>query len=272
MQHIQEQSLAAALDLSDKIDELKQENQALDAHIAALKNQLQEEKTQTDNISNTLANRIDMLERYVQNDSQFQDQRKQEVKEVQLLSQKNTDLLNKRISKIEDQLTNSFKEFEVKRSKELQSFANTFRDLKKRCTDLKVDLDQQMQQTANQAKETAENSATIKEAIASDVMVNLGKTVREAMDLCHDKFNNVETGREMLQAAVDDASEDIKIVHERVVALEIEFDDMREEIRSDLAEMNTSIDSMGQDISHIQRVLGVQQGLFGTEANSPENV
>lgn len=256
------------MDLADKVDELKQKNQALNAHIVALQNQLAEEKSQANKISHTMANRIHILERYVQNDSKLEDQRKHGIQEVQLLAQKNSDLINERINTLEDQLTNSFKEFEDRRSKELQSFASTFKSLKKCCDDFKEELDQQIQLTTIQAKETAKNTATIKETLASDALANLGKTVRDAMDLCDSKLNKVGAGREMLQAAVEDANQDVQTIHERVVALETEFDDMSEEVKSDLAEMNGAIGSMEQDIHHIQRELGAQYGLFDTEGKS----
>ncbi|OAD05253.1 hypothetical protein MUCCIDRAFT_155847, partial [Mucor lusitanicus CBS 277.49] len=76
VKHVREQSIAAALDLSDKIDSLKQENEALNAHIVALQNQLATEKSEADNFSHTLANRIDILERYIQNDAKFEDKKK----------------------------------------------------------------------------------------------------------------------------------------------------------------------------------------------------
>ncbi|KAK4519556.1 uncharacterized protein ATC70_009792 [Mucor velutinosus] len=270
VKNVQEQSIAAALDLADKIDYLKQENQALNAHIVALQNQLTEEKSRADNLLHTTANRIDILERYVQNDLKFEDQRKHEVQEVQVLSQRNTDLINERINAVEDQLTKLFEEFEDRRSKELQSFATTFKSLRKRCDEFKVELDKQIQQTASQTKDTAMNTATIKETLASNALGNLGKSVRDAMDLCESKLNKVEAEREMLQFVAEDRGEELKILLERVVALETEFDDMREEVRNGPTEMSGSIDSMEQDIHHIVREMGVQLGVLDTHDKSPQ--
>ncbi|KAF1804828.1 hypothetical protein FB192DRAFT_1359688 [Mucor lusitanicus] len=255
VKHVREQSIAAALDLSDKIDSLKQENEALNAHIVALQNQLATEKSEADNFSHTLANRIDILERYIQNDAKFEDKKKREVQEVQVMAQKNTELINERISTVEDQLTKSFQEFEDRRTKELQLFTDTFKSLRQRCDELKVELVQQIQLTAKQAMDTATNTATIQETLASNTLADLGKTVRDAMELCNSKLQKVATESDTLQAVVEGTGEDIKILHERVVGLETEFDDMREEIRSDLSEMNGALGAMEVDVHNMKREL-----------------
>ncbi|CAO0803698.1 unnamed protein product [Mucor circinelloides] len=262
---IREQTNAAALDLSDKIDNLKEENQALKAHIIALETQLAEKKSKADSTYNTMANRIGMLERYVQNDTKLEDQRKREIQEVQLSSQKNTDLINKRITTVEEQLTRSFQEFEDRRSKEMQSFSVTFKSLKKRYNDLKIELDQQAELTAIQGKEITANAATIKQTLSSDVLTSLGKSVRDAMGFCEGKSNQLEAERKALQGAMESTSEDLKMLKERIVDLETEFDDMRQEARNDLAKTEGKIMSMAQDIVDIAQEMGTHYNVLGLD-------
>ncbi|EPB86124.1 hypothetical protein HMPREF1544_07112 [Mucor circinelloides 1006PhL] len=262
---IREQTNAAALDLSDKIDNLKEENQAFKAHIIALETQLAEEKSKADSTYNIMANRIGMLERYVQNDTKLEDQKKREIQEVQLSSQKNTDLINKRITTVEEQLTRSFQEFEDRRSKEMQSFSVTFKSLKKRYNDLKIELDQQAELTAIQGKEITANAATIKQTLSSDALTSLGKIVRDAMCFCEGMSNQLEAERKALQGAMESTSEDLKMLKERIVDLETEFDDMRQEARNDLAKMEGKIMSMAQDTVDIAQEMGTHYNVLGLD-------
>ncbi|KAL7325014.1 hypothetical protein PS15p_210116 [Mucor circinelloides] len=262
---IREQTNAAALDLSDKIDHLKEENQALEAHIIALETQLAEEKSKADSTYNIMTNRIGMLERYVQNDTKLEDQRKHEIQEAQLSSQKNTDLINERITTVEEQLTNSFQEFEDRRSKEMQSFSVTFKSLKKRYNDLKIELDQQAQLTAIQGKEITANAAIMKQTLSSDVLASLGKSVRDAMSFCEGKSDQLEAERKALQGAMESTSEDLKMLKERIVDLETEFDDMRQEARNDLAKMEGKIMSTAQDIVDIAQEMGTHYHVLGLD-------
>lgn len=253
------------MDLSEKIDNIKEENQALKAHIIALETQLAEEKSKADSTCNIMTNRIGMLERYVQNDTKLEDQRKREIQEVQFSSQKNTELINERITTVEEQLTRSFQELEDRRSKEMQSFSVTFKSLKKRYNHLKIELDQQAQLTAIQGKEITANAATIKQTLSSDVLTSLGKSVRDAMSFCEGKSNQLEAERKALQGAMESTSEDLKMLKERIVDLETEFDDMRQEARNDLAKMEKKTMSMAQDIVDIAQEMGTHYNVLGLD-------
>ncbi|KAL7327688.1 hypothetical protein PS15p_206085 [Mucor circinelloides] len=273
VKHLRMQSNEAALDLSDKIDDLNDKNQALKAQIVALESQLEEEQSKANKTHNMMANRVDILEGYLQSGARFESQRKQENQQIQILSQKNTDLINQRINTVEEQLMLSLTEFEDRRSKELQSLVDTFKSLRQHYDDIKIELDKQIQIIADQGKDLAVNSETIRGTFSSDVLANLGQGVRDAMDMCERKLVEMEADYKKMQAELGKTDENLNIAKDRVVEMNTELHDMRAGIMVNMTDQSGRLGWLLQQVAEIVDKLGFESDGFRhnqDDGNSPE--
>lgn len=267
------QSNEAALDLSDKIDDLNDKNQVLKAQIVALENQLEEEQSKANKTHNMMANRLDILEGYLQSGAKLESQRKQENQQIQILSQKNTDLINQRINTVEEQLMLSLREFEDRRSKELQSLVGTFKSLRQHYDDIKIELDKQIQITADQGKDLAVNTETIRDTFSSDALANLGQAVRDAMNMCERKLVEMEADYKKMQTELGKTDENLNIAKDRVVEMNTELHDMREGIMVNMTDQSGRLGWLSQQVAEIVDELGFESDGFRRnqdDGNSPE--
>ncbi|CEP13061.1 hypothetical protein [Parasitella parasitica] len=126
----------------NEVDELRRENQTLQMQIITMENELGRIKQQenaagiVNNNDQFLQNRIDILERYVKNDAQFEGRRAQEHQEVLILSNKIDDL-NDRITIFEEQCLESIQDLQSRRTNELESFKKNINILKRYSDDLR---------------------------------------------------------------------------------------------------------------------------------------
>lgn len=273
VKHLRMQSNEAALDLSDKIDDLNDKNQVLKAQIVALENQLEEEQSKANKTHNMMANRLDILEGYLQSGAKLESQRKQENQQIQILSQKNTDLINQRINTVEEQLMLSLREFEDRRSKELQSLVGTFKSLRQHYDDIKIELDKQIQITADQGKDLAVNTETIRDTFSSDALANLGQAVRDAMNMCERKLVEMEADYKKMQTELGKTDENLNIAKDRVVEMNTELHDMREGIMVNMTDQSGRLGWLSQQVAEIVDELGFESDGFRRnqdDGNSPE--
>ncbi|KAK4509171.1 Vacuolar inheritance and morphology protein [Mucor velutinosus] len=247
-----------ALDLSDTIGDLQEVNQTMKAEIAALKSQLEEQRSKTNKTHNLMASRLEILERYIQSGAKLEDQRKQESQQVRVLSQRNTDLINQRIDTVEEQLIISFKEFEERRNRELQSFIGNSKSLNKLCDDFKMRLNEQAQVVADHDREIAMNTETIRNTFSSKALANLGKGVRDALDMCESKLFKVEEDQKTLQAMLEETSDKFKVANDTVTSMKTKFHALNKDIRAEMADVNERLGRLSQNIFNNATQLGFE--------------
>lgn len=267
VKHLQTQSNETALQLSDKIDDLQEVNQALKAQVATLEDQLEEQRSKASKARDLMANRLNILEGYIQGGPKLEDQRIQENQQVQVLSQRNTDLINQRIDTVEEQLVLSFNEFEEKRSKELQLFVGTSKSLHKLCDDIRIKLNKQAQLTADHDKEIAINTETIRNTFSSEALASLEKGVRDALDMCESKLFKMEGEHQKMQTMLNEASGNFKIANDTIHSMQTKLDDLREDTRVEMAAVPERIGKLSQGILKTATKLGFEFDLQNPKGN-----
>lgn len=254
------------MSLSDKIDDTQEANQVLKAQIATLEGQLQDQRSKINNTRNRMANRLDILERYIQNGTKLQDQRIQENQQVQALSQRSTDLINQRIDALEEQLIVSFKEIDEKRSKELQYFVGTSKSLNNLCNDIKIKLDKQALMVAEHDKEIAKNTETIRTTFSSEALAALEKGVCGALDMCNSKLVKMEEGHKEIQALLEGTSDKLKTASDTLISMQTKFQVLKEDVTVDLSNVNGKLGWMSENIYKNAQQLGFECDLLDHQA------
>lgn len=267
VKQLQTQSNETALDLSDKIDDLQEVNQALKAQIATLEGQLEEQRSKANKTRNLMANRLEILEGYVQGGAKLEDQRTQENQQVQLLSQRNTDLINQRIDTVEEQLVLSFKEFEEIRSKELQTFIGTSKSLHMLCDDIKKKMLKQAQLIADHDKEIAKNTETITNTFSSEALAKLGKGVHDALNMCESELLKMEGEQQKMQTMLEETSDNFKKANSTVDSMQTKLDDLREDITVEMADVSGRIGKLSEGILKTATKFGFEFDLQDPRGN-----
>ncbi|GAN01610.1 hypothetical protein MAM1_0009d01044 [Mucor ambiguus] len=250
--HLHMQLNETALDLSNKVDNLQEVNRALKAQVVALEGQLQEQRNKTDKTRNLMANRLEVLEGYIQSGAKLEDQRAQENQQVQALSQKNTHFLNQRTGTLEEQIRTYFKESEDRRSKELQSLVITSESLSKLCEGIKIKLDKQAQVAAEHDKEIVENTETIRNTFSSDALAGLGQGVRDALDMCESKLVKMEQDHEKMQTILGETSNKFKIANNTLASMQKKFQTLRENISAEVTDVSGKLGKLSEKNSRMR--------------------